>query len=73
MPGKNLKLGYFALPEGTPKNFPRKFLFLDKDKKIRVGSIKGPEMPYYQFARALSKGDITPTREGISFARKEKL
>lgn len=73
MSQKLLKLGYFSLPEGTPEDFSRTFLFLDKDKKIRVGNISGSEMPYHQFARSLTRGDITLTKEGENFVKTEKL
>ncbi len=70
---KNKKLGYFSLPEGVAKNFPRTFLILDKNKKIRVGSLSGPEIPYHQFARSLDRGDITLTKEGENFVKETRL
>ena len=73
MPKKPTKLGYFSLPKGTPKSFPQTFLYLDKDKKIRIGKTSGPEMPYHQFMRSLIRREITSTKEGESFVKKTKL
>jgi len=66
---KFIKLGYFSLPERTPKNFPKTFLFLGKDKKILIGKASGLEAPYHQFARSLVRGDITLTKEGEKFIK----
>lgn len=70
MPNKTTKLGYFSLPVGTPPKFPKTFLFLDGNKKIRIGKSSGLEIPIHQFARSLSRQDITLTDEGRAFVKK---
>ncbi len=64
------KIGYFSLPEGTPEDFPKTFLILDEDEKVRVGDISREEMPYHCFARFLARGSIALTEEGEEFVKK---
>lgn len=73
MSKKLIKLGYFSLPEKTPKSFPCTFLILDKDGKIRIGDASGPEISYVQFARSLVRGDVTLTKKGKNFIKKMRL
>lgn len=69
---KNFKIAYFSLPKGTLEDFPRTYLFLDENGKIRVKTASGKEILHVQFARLWARGTIALTKEGENFIKKFK-